>query len=407
MDDSKSRQELPSNLDVAVRVRMYRVGFGDCFLVTFPGSRHILIDCGVHPDGDDGILASAVGNIAEVTGGKIAVVIATHAHRDHISGFGDFEKTFSTFEVSEVWMPWTENPVDPGAITVKGAQQAMTSALMDHVAASPLGADQTDQQRAAQSLLAMASGNDRALKMLKSGFKGAKARYLEAGGAIDAVGGIPGLSARIMGPPREDKLPGRMDPPSDQHFLGADGVEAADKGALKPFDKSWWVEPDATPHYAAIGNREKNLIAVAATNARVLPFALDDHLNNTSIVALFSYRGQHLLFPGDAQFGSWKNWIDKPDSKELLTKVTFLKVAHHGSLDGTPRSVVDAMTARGFAAMVSTSTKPFQSIPTASLMNALRDRASASIRSDAVPETVDGNFQKGEFWIDCLLPVPE
>ena len=32
-----------------LRVRMYRVGFGDCFLLTFDGDegpKHVLIDCG-------------------------------------------------------------------------------------------------------------------------------------------------------------------------------------------------------------------------------------------------------------------------------------------------------------------------------------------------------------------------
>src|ERR1039457_54740 len=35
----------------SIRIRMYRVGFGDFFLMTVPGKSgpaHILIDCGVH-----------------------------------------------------------------------------------------------------------------------------------------------------------------------------------------------------------------------------------------------------------------------------------------------------------------------------------------------------------------------
>src|SRR5215470_15069848 len=43
-----------------IRVRMYRVGFGDFFLLTVPGTNgpaHILIDCGVH--------AANIGSIDE------------------------------------------------------------------------------------------------------------------------------------------------------------------------------------------------------------------------------------------------------------------------------------------------------------------------------------------------------
>ena len=43
-----------------IRVRMYRVGFGDFFLLTVPGKNgpaHILIDCGVH--------AANIGSIDE------------------------------------------------------------------------------------------------------------------------------------------------------------------------------------------------------------------------------------------------------------------------------------------------------------------------------------------------------
>ncbi len=394
----------PAGPENAIRIRMYLVGFGDCFLLTFPGGRHVLIDCGVHPGGDNGTLESAAKNIAEVTGGKLDLLIATHAHRDHISGFGAYEAIFSAFTVSDVWLPWTENPDDGDAVRLQNSHQAMAKSLADHFAASPMPAD---QQKAVNSVLALASGNERALALLKSGLKGAKVGYLSAGSTFDSPGGIPGLSARVMGPPRDVNLLGKMDPPTDQHFLRADGNGGGTitETALEPFDKSWRVEGNTNPYYAAIGEREKNLLAVAATNAQILAFALDDNLNNTSIVTLLSYGGQHLLFPGDAQYGNWKNWIEKPDAKELLAKVTFFKVAHHGSLNATPRSVVEGMTDKGFSAMIPTSTKPFKSIPLAKLMEAVTSKASAAVRSDAVPEKLAANFERGEFWVDCILPV--
>ena len=72
-----------------LRVRMYRVGFGDFFLLSVPtgnGPRHILIDCGVHANDLDSI-KDAVAQMAADCRQQLALVIMTHRHADHISGF--------------------------------------------------------------------------------------------------------------------------------------------------------------------------------------------------------------------------------------------------------------------------------------------------------------------------------
>jgi hypothetical protein len=59
---------MPEPDNSSIRVRMYRVGLGDCFLVTFParnGPAHVLVDCGVHARGDIGTLGQIVQNIAQ------------------------------------------------------------------------------------------------------------------------------------------------------------------------------------------------------------------------------------------------------------------------------------------------------------------------------------------------------
>ena len=71
-----------------IRIRMYRVGFGDCFLVTLPAadrSFQILVDCGVHSQGDIKTMADVVADVRKETGDRIDIIIATHAHQDHIS----------------------------------------------------------------------------------------------------------------------------------------------------------------------------------------------------------------------------------------------------------------------------------------------------------------------------------
>ncbi len=76
------------------KVRMYRQGLGDCFLIPLPRSDNdrpysILIDCGVILGTADAStkLTEVVENIIATTQGEIDLLLATHEHWDHLSGF--------------------------------------------------------------------------------------------------------------------------------------------------------------------------------------------------------------------------------------------------------------------------------------------------------------------------------
>src|SRR5262249_47303850 len=85
---AKQAQKAPQKL----QIRMYQVGFGDCFLLTFKYSKdkkqdkHVLVDFGTTAQ-PDALMVEIANDIAKVTGGKLTAVVATHRHRDHISGF--------------------------------------------------------------------------------------------------------------------------------------------------------------------------------------------------------------------------------------------------------------------------------------------------------------------------------
>lgn len=101
-------------------VRMYRAGFGDCFLVSIesPSQRpfHMLIDCGIWQSDRANVdrLVKAVEHVKEVTRGFLDVLVVTHEHKDHVSGFGRTQAagTFETLDIGEVWLAWTENMSD-------------------------------------------------------------------------------------------------------------------------------------------------------------------------------------------------------------------------------------------------------------------------------------------------------
>jgi beta-lactamase superfamily II metal-dependent hydrolase len=419
---AKSEKAYANQLDnKTIRIRMYRIGFGDCFLVSLPvakGHRHILVDCGVHPHGDIDTMEDAIDNIAAVTNKRLAAVIATHAHKDHLSGFAKFGDKFTSFEVEEVWLPWTEDPKDSQAAKLQRKQMALAEGLQHHFAAQ-VASPSTPARSAAINAVANLVGNQKALQLLRSGFGvDALVRYLEAGDELEKPSNIPGLIVRVLGPPRDEKFLAKMDPPAGQRYLrmGADGVEEVN--ALLPFVEKWMLTPDSDELASVkLSDDEMKRLREALTGVSLesLAFALDQARNNTSLVTLFVFRGKYLLFPGDAQYGNWKWWLEKEDAEDILSRVSFLKIAHHGSHNATPRDALERMS--GFAAMVSTQSEPWDSIPRMPLMKRLDELTGGRvIRSDSLsiarrPEAPKGpsiskltrGFVKGDFWYDYLI----
>ncbi len=388
-----------------IRIRMYHVGFGDCFLVRFPGRAggffHVLVDCGVHPQGNIGAMDRVVENIAAETGEKLAVVVATHAHQDHISGFGRYAGEFRKFTIGEVWMPWTEDKDNPTAVELRQKQKAAIARLQMAFAGMPAAGRATN---AAAQALANLTGNDAALDRLHAGFgAGAKVRYFEAGDTAGTMEGTPGLEARFLGPPTDPNFLARMDPPASQHYLAAGAGKAVEIPA--PFGPKW-VASEAELPVKLTGEEEEAINAYASEPPGGMAFALDQAINNTSLVILFTFGGRHLLFPGDAQYGNWQYWLQKPDSGDVLAEVDFLKVAHHGSMNATPKQAIDHMGHGTMAAMVSTQNRPWPSIPREPLMKAIQGRTrNRLMRSDAPAGPVPTGFVRGEDWFDYEVKV--
>src|SRR5262249_2013551 len=115
-----------------VRVRMYRHGLGDCFLLTFPRNGNkpfqMLIDCGaLARDGQfmTRIVEHIRDTIRDGKAGKarLDVVVATHEHKDHLSGFNQARDVFNAdFEFGAVWLGWTENLTKPEIKKIKAAR---------------------------------------------------------------------------------------------------------------------------------------------------------------------------------------------------------------------------------------------------------------------------------------------
>ncbi len=424
-------------MSASLSVRMYDVGFGDSFLFTFPakGGRRpkVLVDCGVHQGGPGPvpmkkIVEAIVEDVTEKGQPRIDLVIATHRHRDHVSGFE--QAAWKDVRVDEVWMPWTEHPTDPEARAIREAQAKKAQKLALAFARLDLPADQK------QSLQAVAGNNltnAKAMETLHEGFKGAPARRFlpeKAGARSWKEDRLPGTTVHLLGPSRSRDTIRDMNPPPDESFLRAAALEAAGK-LLSPFEsrwyfsaagkdfEAWWsrlarsrhekpdedqdanLRPDDSLFAARwldfVGLRRADLKAVEE-KGKDDPFAaavaLEQAVNGTSLMLMLEIGKAFLLLPGDAQWGTWHEALDDADSAELLKKTTFYKVGHHGSHNATPVDFVKLLKGEGLTAMVSTETKPFDTIPRLPLLEALKAKSKRIVRSDDAKADVKPPFKR-------------
>lgn len=392
----------------AVRVRMYNVGFGDCFLLTANSRRQrikILFDCGSIKSGPMSIDAVAKKVVEDVTDDdgvpRIDVVVATHRHKDHVSGFANPE--WSRVHVKEVWMPWTEDPTDRTARRIRDTQSKLALRLPS-VQSSPTPV----REALIQELALNALSNEAAMNLLHHGFAGKPTRRFlagESGGALLATDILPGIAVYILGPSRDEATIRDMDPPIGQSYLQLmDGGHSV-ATAPEPFRDDWWVEGDLDPGQILLSQTDRARISQLA---RTLDFdvavALDKAVNGTSLMILLQVDEHWLLFPGDAQWGTWNEVLTDQVRRALVAKTTFYKVGHHGSHNATPVEFIEEVLGPNFFAMVSTThVTQWPSIPKAEMLAAIRNKTKNLVRSDKEADAPRGFTVTAGTCIDVQL----
>jgi hypothetical protein len=444
---------------VGLRVRMYRVGFGDFFLLSIPtpqGKEHILIDCGVFKGtsgkGDLRSIESAVEDMAKETEGQLALVIMTHRHADHIIGFSRCKAQFQQMKVGAVWMPVWESEYDDNAQKFQAGLTSLALRLDAHLAAQAAAPGDEKSYAAARDMLYNATGagtlaaaagggtNAASLDLLKRGF-GVKPEYYAAGQqpVVPPSLAKAGLSARILGPPPVDDLSlmKLMDMTKGVgEYLDALHASEEDGRMLKPFGGQWEVQANRFPdesfrEWSRLGDEgeapyramEKAILQAQPTSFYAAAKSLDSFLNNQSLVVLFTFGGKKLLFVGDAQAGNWEHWLyttDKPDKApsghistdgtSILQSLDFYKVGHHGSTNATPKAVVGAMR-DGVVAMCSTQSGVYGTeskgteVPRIPLLDALGGKC-CLVRSDQIGIEVDGQEVPADQGLPASLGQP-
>lgn len=463
----------------AIKVRMYRHGFGDCFLLSFfRGEARVfamLVDCGIkHNTRSETVPIEAVIEDLKETlppgadgRPRIDVLAVSHEHWDHVAFFHPTKSPnyFADFDIGQVWLAWTEDPGDKEAVTINSRLRAGAAAL--HVAAAHLRDVEEEESNRFRGFslgpgVAAARGafhealndvlgfygaaapkksppkksppkksavSEGGIKYRRDGTvsvetevamqnvvelgQGGGVKYLRPGTKVDARRLPAGINVYVLGPPRGG-LMNKSNPSSGrahETYLGFDhsglsgfvdrvlgmgapggttagGVEGpfgrdvgltveAAKG--DPYLRSTYFEVEES--YRRIEHSWLDVVG---------PFSLqlDGAINNTSLVLAIEMEesGKVLLFPGDAQVGSWLSWHDHEwkanrggrvetiTAADLLGRTVLYKVSHHGSHNATVREKgLELMTHPDLVAMIPEREGSYNGILHPPLLDRLRE----------------------------------
>ena len=390
------RRMLPPRCGVTVR--MYRLhGLGDCFLLAFrakDGSgRYMLIDCGILTGTPDGALRlkAVAADIAAATAHHLHILVTTHEHWDHLSGFQYAQAIFDTIQVDKVWLAWTEDPQNPLAQRLREKHNNALRAL--DVAATRLKAAGDPYAASIEKVLSFhggfnprlgTTGTARLLDYVRN--KSADVHYCRPGKPPLLVPEVEGVQVYVLGPPEDEALLSRSDPSKAegevyQTSLTLDERTAfriaalADKAAQplstdeqlllarsRPFDAYQSVAMAAAADHAFFrkyygfspergGPAWRRIDTDWLAAAEGLALDLDGDTNNSSLVLAIALTAAQkvLLFTGDAQVGNWLSWHKHPwpsttacegaavTGSDLMKRTVLYKVGHHGSHNATLR----------------------------------------------------------------------
>lgn len=394
-----------------VEIHMYKMGTGDCFVLKFLNGKTVkfkmLIDCGRHCfNCNFEEIKPYLETLIKDVEGHVDLLVVTHEHTDHVVGFEAGEYLFADpnkFKADHVWFAWSEEDdadyikewkekhgqkKKSLAFAAEQLRHAVDSSkdFQQQLDGSPHAADVLRQRRFFADVLQDFANLHVSGKEYIGGLKGMdivkkkvarnNVRYFKPGEIVTDLPGLPGVRIFVMGPPetweqiKMDKESGdevyehNMNlAESDLFFQAIDAAkEGVDPLERCPFD----------PVYVASKAQKRAMYDVKGADWRKIDYdwmysagnyalRLTKAINNLSLVLAIEFEnGKVVLFPGDAEYASWKSWQDidwkkkgvSVTTNEILQRVVFYKVSHHLSNNGTARSIgLEQMSSPDLAAM--------------------------------------------------------
>jgi hypothetical protein len=397
---------------------MYKKLLGDCFLLTVgePAAprqqrTHILIDCGVlqHVPDEAKLIQAVAEDIVQTTDGRLDLLVITHEHWDHISGFTHAKsKLVDNMQIDNLWLAWTERRGDGQADALRAKSEKAKIVVNDAAAfAARIGANVT---AGIENFNGPVSKNGKK-KLLVTDIipalikRAVRTEYLEPGEIRDTPG-VQALRAHVLGPPRNSARLTKEKPSAGdaketylaanfelaleaRYAVSASLADAMEADGPTPFAGYYGIpyqnvqNPEAGADETAAWLRDqylskdqtwRNVDLAWLGAAGALALKLDSDTNNTSLVLAFEleHGGDVLLFAGDAQVGNWLSWHDqnypstvagsakppvadgpKVSARDLLARTVLYKVGHHASHNATlDKQGLALMTHSNLVAMI-------------------------------------------------------
>jgi hypothetical protein len=398
----------------------------------------VLFDCGSIKLGGrplDKVVRQVIEDAKDDKDGvsSIDVVVATHRHKDHVSGFDD--PAWAEVQVKEVWMPWTENPADSEGSRIRDIQSRLAAQLKARLEVR-LAADSSPEEKNrlqySQIMAANALTNEKAMRTLHHGFAGnplrrflpAEEKNSEIKLAVSWFNtpALPGVTVHVLGPSRSEEIIRDLDPPAGQSYLNLPKLQlfedkvVQDREDFSPFAHQWRMTVEeyknAYPGLAqSLLDKDRKTFTDGFLVDEAMAAALDQAVNGTSLMLVLQVGTATLLFPGDAQWGTWRQALENQVFRILMEETDFYKVGHHGSHNATPKEFVESVVGKDFWAMVSTcATSQWPEIPKMELLRDIKVKTAKIVRSDLPQEAPREAFtapSEGvvEAFIPCKPPV--
>jgi hypothetical protein len=396
---------------VSVNIKMYRVKeLGDCFLLRFKNGNeksHVLIDCGSFRNGQKSIdrmkkIAEDIEKQLMLEQARLDVVVGTHQHNDHLSGFVHAQQIFKKMAPEQVWLSWLDNPNDKQAVKIgEDFNNYLTSLRLMGEEMTHQEFANTDAKKTVDEMLgffgveraAGATGKKKKLppavpaeaRNILRNLGKKNPQYLQPG-QIFNLPGMPDelVKVYVLGPPKKEELLYDKDPNKDETYdpeltlnmANSDKLLNAMKkfsGSIKekddnepfPFNEPYRASPNYKKPWSSYYNplnKWRQITLDWLSQAEQLALWLDSYTNNSSLVLAFQIvkTNKVLLFAADAQTGNWNSWKEIKWKKapagfnwmELMQNTVLYKVGHHCSHNATLVEGLKNMNHKELVAMI-------------------------------------------------------
>lgn len=336
-------------------VRAYNVGFGDAILIKIPEKdpkdnttkiRHVLIDVGTRKGGKkNDIYKSVLDNvIAELNGEPLDLYIMTHEHTDHSEGLNYAENSVYTNATDELkkkldtHFAWLTASADENYLSrftletqtrIKNflsQQESILEEINSYLTACENSGETTQSELKFLWEINELITRDECVKYLRKLTKQGDTHYVYRGCNFQNHNPFKETKIEIWAPEEDTSVYFNQFQPISMNL----GITPTKEKGKVSYKLTEIIPPrgvDAGAFYNLVKMRHmmyENLIL------------MDKAGNDTSIVFCIEWRGYRLLFTGDAEERSWDEMYDK----KVLKHVHFLKISHHGSVNGTPEDEI-------------------------------------------------------------------